>query len=357
MQANASTINLNWSDPYLNGGNTSQNLINMPQYLATDPHRLTPRTVQLIANIQREISKDTVLEIGYLGALGRRLEQYRAINAASPSPTGTQASRVNFPELAVIYLVDAVGKSDYDALSAKLQRRFSGGLTYLASYTWSKSIDTGSGIRTPAGDTQEAQNDACIQCDRALSAFNAAHRFVTSSLYELPFGKGRRFLDRGGVTNAVLGNWQLSAILTLQTGFPLNIVDGKNQTNDFITSIDRPNATGQTLALPHPGQQDPQKFFNTAAVVLLEPLSGTFGNLGRNVSNRALASSIWIFQPRRASRSWKAAGWELRFESFNATNHPNWGTPDVTVLDAAFGKITSTRTPMRQLQGSLKFYF
>jgi hypothetical protein len=353
VQANASTINLNWSDPYLNGGNTSQNLINMPQYLATDPHRLTPRTVQLIANIQREISKDTVLEVGYVGALGRRLEQYRAINAASPSPTGTQVSRVNFPELAVIYLVDAVGKSDYDALSAKLQRRFSGGLTYLASYTWSKSIDTGSGIRTPAGDTQEAQNDACIQCDRALSAFNAAHRFVMSTLYELPFGKGRRFLDHGGITNAVVGNWQLSSILTLQTGFPLNIVDGKNQTNDFITSIDRPNATGQTLALPR-GQQDPQKFFNTGAVAL-EPF-GTFGNLGRNVLigpgiinlDFAAMKSIPILESRRL---------ELRFESFNATNHPNWGTPDVTLLDAAFGKVTTTRTPMRQLQGSLKFYF
>ncbi len=348
VQANASTINLNWNNPFLEPPGT--NFVADPEYLATDPHRRTPRTVQLMANIQREIGRNTVLEVGYLDALGRGLEQYRAINAASPSPTGTQVSRVNFPELAVIYLVDQVGLSDYDALSAKLTRRFSSGLTYLVSYTWSKSIDTGSGIRQPSGDTQEAQNDACIQCDRALSAFNAGQRFVTSSLYELPFGKGRAFLNRGGVTNAVLGNWQLTGILTWQSGFPLNIVDGKNQSNDFITGIDRPNATGQTLA----GPGNPGEFFNTGAVAL-EPF-GTFGNLGRNVLtgpgiinlDSSLTKSIPIKESRRL---------EIRFEFFNTLNHPNWGPPDVTVLDAAFGKVTSTRTPMRQLQGSLKFYF
>src|SRR5262249_48668723 len=183
--ANTNTINLSWDDPYLKGG-SSTSLINMPQYLATAPFRRTPRTVQFMFNIQREVMKDTVLELGYLGALGRRLQMYRAVNAAAPSPTGTQVSRVNFPELAVIYLVDSIGKSNYHAFSAKLQRRFSGGLTFLAGYTWSKSIDLGSGIRPPAGDTQEAQNDACIQCDRALSGFNAGQRFVTSTLYELP---------------------------------------------------------------------------------------------------------------------------------------------------------------------------
>ena len=236
------------------------------------------------------------------------LEQCRAINSAAPSPTGTQVSRVNFPELAVIYLVDAVGKSDYHALAAKLQRRFSGGLTYLASYS--------------LGYLLRASECRC----RCRS---------TSTRY-----------------------WQLSSILTLQTGFPLNIVDGKNQTNDFITSIDRPNATGQILAIPR-GQQDPQRFFNTGAVVL-QPF-GTFGNLGRNVLmgpgiinlDFSATKSIPILESQRL----ESRRLEFRFEAFNSVNHPNWGTPDVTVLDAAFGKVTSKRTPMRQLQGSLKFYF
>src|SRR5262249_22703017 len=118
-------------------------------------------------------------------------------------------------------------------------------------------------------------------------------------------------------------------------------------------SIDRPNATGATLALPR-GEQDPQRFFNTAAIAL-QPF-GSFGNLGRNVLvgpgiiniDSSLTKSFPFLEGQRL---------DFRFEVFNTANHPNWGPPDVTLLNATFGKVTSTRTNMRQLQGSLKLVF
>src|SRR5206468_1739536 len=130
-----------------------------------------------------------------------------------------------------VFQVGGFGKANYNSLAAKLQRRFSGGLTYLASYTWSKAIDTGSGIRQPPGDIHILQNEFCPKCDRGLSSFHTSHRFVTSVLYELPVGKGRRLLNYGGPANAIHGGWQLGSIVTLQTGFPQNVFAGREQCN------------------------------------------------------------------------------------------------------------------------------
>jgi hypothetical protein len=112
-------------------------------------------------------------------------------------------SRAPWPEFGRVFQVSGFGKADYNALAAKLRRRFSSGLTYLVSYTWSKSIDTGSGIRVPPGDQQFTQNEFCVPCDRATSSFSADQRFVTSLLYELPFGKGKPFLNHGGLMHAM----------------------------------------------------------------------------------------------------------------------------------------------------------
>lgn len=162
--------------------------------LANDPHRRTPYTLQYLFNVQRELMNNMVLEVGYLGSVARRLEQWHNFNSPDPSPIGSVQSRAPWPELGRVFQVSGFGKADYNALAAKLQRRFSSGLTYLLSYTWSKSIDTGSGIRVPPGDQQFTQNEFCVSCERATSSFSADQRFVTSILYELPFGKGKPFL-------------------------------------------------------------------------------------------------------------------------------------------------------------------
>lgn len=241
--------------PFRNLGSTMQ--INTPAALSNNHHRRTPYTIQFLFNIQRELDRQTLLEVGYLDSVSRKLESYRDYNIPQPSPNGSVASRQPYPEFSRVWEVDGHNKANYHSLGIKAQRRFSQGFTYLLGYTWSKSIDTGSAIRNHDGDTLFPMNSFCMQCERALSSFHVAHRFVTSALYELPIGKGKRFLTRGGVSDALVGGWQISSILTLQTGLPLTVSSGFDVSNT-ATGPDRPNATGQQAALPR-GQQDPRR--------------------------------------------------------------------------------------------------
>ena len=156
-------------------------LVSRPYVLANIHERRTPMIEQYMLNIQRELGSETVLEVGYLGSQGHRLEHFRAINEALPGD-GTNASRQPYPEFGRIQEVDGEANSHYHALTVKITRRFSQGLTYLAGYTWSKSIDTGSGIRTLGADTLFPQNSYCGSCEKALSVFDTRNRIVTSLL-------------------------------------------------------------------------------------------------------------------------------------------------------------------------------
>src|SRR5207247_8612853 len=102
-----------------------------------------------------------------------------------------------YPELGLIQEVDGSGKANYNALSAKLQRRFAQGLTYLFGYTWSRSIDYGSAIRVHSSDLLFPQNSNDLRAERGLSSFNVDHRATTAVLYELPVGSGRRAVNEG----------------------------------------------------------------------------------------------------------------------------------------------------------------
>ena len=347
-QASSDFPNLTWTSPFSSQGVQ----INTPSVLANDPRRRTPYTIQYLFNVQRELAKNMVLEVGYLGSVARRLEQWHNFNAPDPSPIGSVQSRAPWPELGRVFDVSGFGKANYNSFSAKIQRRFSSGLTYLTSYTWSKSIDTGSGIRVPPGDQQFLQDEWCQSCDRAISSFSTPHRLVTSLLYELPFGKGKPMLNHGGVVNAVIGGWQLGSIVTLQAGFPIDILAGKDQSNSGH-QYDRVNATGQPTALPR-GGQDPQRFFNTGAYAL-QPF-GFYGNSGRNT---LVGPGVinWDFSTIKAITFLERRSLEFRFEAFNATNHPNWGAPNTTFTSASFGRILSTSTNMRDLQFGLKLNF
>jgi hypothetical protein len=159
-------------------------------------------------------------------------------------------------------------------------------------------------------------------------------------------------LNTGGIVNALLGGWQIGTIVTVQTGFPFTVASGADLSNAGIAT-DRPNATGATVALPR-GQQDPQRFFNTAAFVL-QPF-GSFGNVGRNT---VIGPGILNldFSTLKNIRIREGHQLEFRFEVFNMPNHPNWGLPNGTANSPNFGKVTSTNTDMRDLQFALKYVF
>jgi hypothetical protein len=260
-------------------------------------------------------------------------------------------SRQPYPEFGRIQEVGNVAAANYRSLSAKLTRRLDAGLTLLAGYTLSKARDNGSGIRTLDGDTLFPQNSYCVSCEWGPSIFDNRHRFVSSVLYELPFGEGKPYLNHG-IGNALLGGWQLSSIVTASSGFPRNVMTGRDQSNTGA-GFDRPNATGADPNLPS-GQRTTARWFNTDAFVL-QPL-GTFGDAGRNTVTGPGAFS-WDFSTMRNFKLTGSKTLQFRFEAFNFPNWPIWNDPNTNLLSPNFGRISSTRKPMRELQFGLKFLF
>jgi hypothetical protein len=248
--------------------------------------------------------------------------------------------------------VSGLDQSTYNALAVKLERRFSRGLTYLAGFTFSKTINYDTGLRTHAGENGTPQNSYNVRAERGLSLDHAKYRFVNSLLYELPVGKGKKVLNQGGIGDVFFGGWQIGSITTIQSGFPASVFSGLNRQNDNI-GVSRPDATGLPVALPS-SQRGTEKWFNTAAFTL--PALGTFGNAGRNVVIgpglvNLDSSAMKTFRIREGHNL------EFRFEMFNFLNHPNWDLPSLTLIDPSFGKIRGTRTAMRQLQFGLKYMF
>jgi hypothetical protein len=348
-EATPSQIDLNWDTPFRNLGGTVQ--INNPYVLGNIFGRRTPYVMQYMLNVQRELSNNLLFEIGYLGSLGRKLESLRAFNESIAGATGSVLSRAPYPEFGRIQEVDGSGRSSYNALSLKLEKRFSGGFTFLSGYTWSRSIDNASAIRSHDFDTLFPQNSYNLAAEKGLSSFHTAHRFVTSGLFQLPFGRGRRWLDVGGVANAVLGGWELGSLIAVQTGFPITIAAGTDRSNTGA-GFDRPNLIG--VANFEGDQRTTDKWFNTAAFQL--QALGTHGTAGRNI---VIGPGLiqWDASLLKNFNFTERTYLQFRFEAFNAANHPNWGNPNNNLSSPAFGRINGTRGTMRELQFGLKLYF
>jgi hypothetical protein len=354
--SNTSFPNLVWANAL---SSVAGGVANVPRpYTFANPFdRRTPYTNQWMFNVQREVFGDALFEVGYLGSVSQRLESLRAVNEAIPVDPRVDSrpvfARSPFPNFGRIQLVDNGGQGNYHSLAGKFTKRYSSGLTYLVSYTYSKSIDTATAIRNQGGDTLFPQNSYCRDCERARSSHDTRQRFVTSVLYDIPIGKGRNVDIQNGFANALIGGWQIGSIITMQTGFPITVTNSADTSNTGAF-FDRPNSTGVNAALPR-GEQDPRRFFNTAAFVRNDP--GTHGNVGRNTLTGPGIFN-WDFSMLKNWNFTESKYLQYRFEAFNFTNHPNWGNPNANInAGANFGIITGTRTNMRNLQMALKFIF
>jgi hypothetical protein len=353
--SNTQFPNLNWDNGL---ASIAGGIANVPRpYTFANPYdRRTPYTIQYLMNIQRELPFSMAAEIGYLGSVSRRLESLRAVNEAIPADPRVDPRSVPlrspFPNFGRIQLVDNGGNGAYNSLGAKLTKRYGNGVTFLGSYTWSKSIDTATAIRNLGGDTLFPQNSYCRSCERGRSSHDAAHRVVTSALWDLPFGRGRNVDIQNAALNHIAGGWQFGTILTLQTGFPITVTNGQDASNTGAF-FDRPNSTGRDADLPR-GQQDPQRFFDTSAFFVNAP--GTHGNVGRNTLTSP-GIIQWDFSMLKDFLFTEQHRLQFRFEAFNVPNHPNWGNPDANITSANFGRITGTRGNMRNLQFALKYIF
>jgi outer membrane receptor protein involved in Fe transport len=368
------THNLTWQHPFTISAGSNKCGVPVPPFVcitnplgfSNDPDRRTPYIYQYELNLQRQLDKSTVLEIGYLGSQGHALQGAMLFGGAVPSATGTILSRNPYPAFSTIQQTKGNVHSNYESGSLKLTRRLSSGLSFLAGYTFSKSLDSQSAIGSENGVApRQPQNGWCRACEYGLSDFDTRHRFVASVLYELPVGKGKRFLNHG-IASTLLGGWQLNSIITKSSGFPVTILDGTNQSNSNL-NLDRPNVVaGVSPTLDNPTTA---QWFNIAAFKL-QPF-GSFGNTQRNiVIGPGIAS--WDFSTLKNFNFTERAYVQFRFECFNCANHPNFADPGERLsynkIDSngfaipgtgTFGAITATRNgiDMRQLQFSLKLIF
>jgi hypothetical protein len=350
------------------------------QAAAIDPRQGTPYSPQWSLNVQREIASGTVLEVGYLGTGGVHLEQNVQVNNSMP---GTVAKRpyfgltlapsvqsaLAFPATATVVPVTTINyfphsaHSNYHALLTRLERRFTSGFSLLSSFTYSKALSNAPQYRNAGGITgnenSPPQNSFNLAADRGPAYFNNKLRWVTTVLYELPFGKGKKMLTRG-VGAAALGGWQLSGTLQAQSGFPYTI----NYKGDPINIgggsggiLVRPNyaldSNGQNVSpnLPE-DQRSTGRYFNTAAFV--QPIA-SFGNVGRNTMTGAGLVNLDTTLSRNF-RIAERANLQVRGEVFNLMNHANYSQIGRVINDSTFG-IVQNQLPPRQVQLAMKFSF
>jgi hypothetical protein len=317
--------------------------------------RRTPYVHIASFDIQQPLARDLVLEVGYVGSEGHFLQRLNNINQpvlrTSRSDARTIAQRQPWPAYGRFNYDDGMVNSNYNGFSAKVTRRLSHGLTLLAAFTWSHSLDDGSAVRAAATLPKDTYN---VHSENyGSSAFDLNRHFVTSAVYQLPFGKGKALLNRSGVADAVAGGWQLGTILTFMDGLPIT-ASGSGDSDSLNQNSNACNATGTSPFLPHP---TPQVFWNINAFNCSDPaLYYSAGNIGLNTL-RTPGTRQWDFSASKTFRITERQGVQFRFESFNFPNHPNWNAPSSSALTPqSFGIITSAKT-MRQLQFALKYSF
>lgn len=350
---------------YTNFINTASLPVTVPISLVwgANPHLPTATTMQYILNVQRTLGQSSSLEIGYTGSLSRHLAYLSNQNQGILSPTLSALQRLPYQEFGAsgIQYVNADANGNYNALAFKFTQRFGTNLNTLLAYTWSRSIDETSNIRGTVGSDFSPQDARCpLKCEYGPSDYNIPHRFVASILYSLPFGKGKQFLNRGGIVNQVVGGWQASTITTLQSGGTVNTSSWDSGGTNFISNATRLNCnSGIDPVLPNNGQNG---WFNPAA--FSNPLTATFGNCGRNNLRGPWLGNqdVSVFKFFRIA---EGKNIEFRTEMFNAPNHVllnfggqlSWNNGSNVAPASNFGKITSTSSSMRQIQMALKFNF
>ncbi len=311
--------------------------------------------------IQRELGANMLFEAAYLGNLGRKLGGAAAnvnmiplVNGRGPAAQ-SQALRP-FPQFNnVTRLTPNWGASNYHALNMKVERRYSNGFNLLANYTWSKFLDNIEGGNEVAGGEGNGYTHNELRgLDKSYSGNDIRHRFIGSSLYELPIGKGRRVDISNGVADALVGGWTLGFIAELRTGSPWGAIEQTNATNTFSGSP-RPNLTcDPVVESSRPRQEYLNQWFNTTCFA--GPATGAFGNAARNLGfgpgQIVIDSSI--------NKKWNLTErYRLLFRAdfFNLPNRPNFNVPNAVRGRGDFGRITATRGTGRQIQLNLRFEF
>ena len=313
-------------------------------------------------NIQHELGQDWLFETGYSGSRGAHLLRRYDGNFSPPGPGNINAKRrynsATIPgidreisPLGEVIFYNQDGNSFYHAWVSKIEKRFAQGFTLLGSYTWSKNIGDTCG-NAAAGNTTGCgfQDLRDLTLERSLDNSDIPHRFVVSGLYELPFGRGKKFgSNMSRAVDAIFGGWAIGSIITQSSGQPYSVTIGGNPANTGSHGVvNRPDAIGDPYAESH--SRTIEQDFDTGAFARQEQFR--VGTLGRNtMRQRSLFS--WDFSALKEFAVTEQVRLQFRFESFQFTNTPRFGQAGNTFGTANFGRITGAATP-RNMQFGLK---
>lgn len=314
-----------------------------------DPYAKNPYSMQWNFGVAKQLNNSTTIAADYVGSGSRRLDVGGYYNVALTPGPGNPSDRAPYPYIHPSYYDRSIGRGNYNALQFQFDKRYSNGLAYQVSYTYSKSIDMGaSGWYGVEG--QSVEDPYHISRDRSVSGFDLTQVLSVNLVYELPFGKGKALASHSSALNAIVGGWQLNTITTARSGVPYNITVPGDLANTGNTGYLRANLVGDPT-LSNPSRN---AWFNTAAFAA--PAAYTFGNLGRYALR---TSSVWNIDTSvfRQFRFRENKYVEFRAESFNTANTAIMGTPVTSVLDPNFGKVLGTANAPRSLQFGLKVIY
>jgi len=372
----------NFADPF-NGHPPAAGSFSTPlTNLTLSPKLTLPYTQDWDLNLQHSFGPNLLLEVGYVGTKGTHLPRFIEANPAVFVPgtaNGRPISNSSNADQRRLYsgctLADSpssckfsstgeiagIADSSYNAMEASLRKRFSHGLAFLASYTWSKAIDdvssfniTGSAAKPVAGENDLAQNPFDLNAERGPSLFDASHRLVGSYEWALPFwNHPQNWYQRG------LGGWQLDGIATLMSGTPFTVFDS----NDVAAQGSAPEITGfsaqrpNVVGNPNNGPRSVGAWLNASAFQRLDPTAnaGQFGNEGRN-GNVGPGFADWDFAALKNFKVTESKQFQFRAEMFDFLNRTNFRLPDSDISSPTFNHILAAQSP-RQIQFALKFMY
>lgn len=328
-------------------------------------------------DVQRTVAKNILFDVAYVGNHGLKLLQFANYNQADPNVVANGAFVRPIPTYGDITIAMHQAYSNYNALQVRYEQRMVAGLTLLNSFTWSHTLDNaGASLEANTPSLQDYRNPAA---DYSQSEYNQPIVNTTSLVYELPFGRGRHWLNEGGIVNQVLGQWQVSAVNQTTSGFPYQInytPPTQNQVSGIsasyrgqnlyrpnrvpgvkLNSLDKSTSTGTSL-----------QYINLAAISLPTanpvvngvPVS-PFGNMSRDPGRSPSYNTLNIAMNKRFDTPLESLKVEFRGELYNAFNHTNFPQPGGSIGTTTSGAltggtITSTLDP-RIIQFGLKVLF
>lgn len=310
----------------------------------------TPFMHHYMASVQQQLGTTRMVEVAYVGSRGEKLYGFRDINQAAPSADPFNPRPV--PEFADINILESRARSRYNSFQARLQQRTSRGLSLLAAYTLSKSMDDASGVFTSAGDPNLPQDSRHPEAEYGRSNFDVRQRVSLGFSYDLPANIGGP-----GFAPRLLSGWQISGVATFQSGRPFTVAlvpefDNSNTGQSAglgFGANDRPNLTGDP-ALSNPAAD---RWFDTNAFAF--PPYGSFGNAGRNILEGPGYANINLAVHKQVALT-DDVRLQLRVEAFNLFNRVNFELPDAFVGSPTFGQILSAGSP-RHIQFGVKLIF